>query len=75
MVHLEAALVFGCVVACPYLIIQLYGFVAPALYKQERRYSVMLIGFGVVLFALGGVAQLFCDISLCVPLPKHLSGA
>lgn len=59
MVHLEAALVFGCVVACPYLIIQLYGFIAPALYKQERRYSVMLIGFGVVLFVLGVLLNYF----------------
>ena len=39
----------------PYLIIQLYGFVAPALYEQEKRYSVLLIFFGVLLFVLGVV--------------------
>ena len=51
--HLQVAVLMGVVVAFPYLIIQLYGFVAPALYTQEKRYSVMLIFFGVLLFALG----------------------
>ena len=55
MIHLEVALVFGCLLAAPYLIIQLYGFVAPALYEQEKRYSVLLIFFGVLLFVLGVV--------------------
>lgn len=59
MTHLEVAIIFGCVVAFPYLIIQLYGFIAPALYKQEKRYSVMLIFFGVLLFATGVLLNYF----------------
>ena len=59
MTHLEVALIFGCVVACPYLIIQLYGFIAPALYQQEKRYSVLLITFGVLLFVVGVLLNYF----------------
>lgn len=59
MIHLQVALVVGCIVAFPYLIIQLYGFISPALYQQERRYSVYLIGFGVLLFALGVLLNYF----------------
>ncbi|MGM9830960.1 MAG: twin-arginine translocase subunit TatC [Paludibacteraceae bacterium] len=59
MVHLQVALIVGCVVAFPYLIIQLYGFVAPALYQQEKRYSVLLIGFGVLLFVVGVLLNYF----------------
>lgn len=59
MTHLKIALWFGVIAAFPYLIIQLYGFVAPALYEQEKRYSVMLIFFGVLLFAMGVLLNYF----------------
>ena len=49
----------GCIVAFPYLLIQLYGFVAPALYRQEKRYSILLIFCGVLLFALGVLLNYF----------------
>ena len=59
IVHIKVALVVGVIVAFPYLIIQLYGFIAPALYQQEKRYSVMLILCGVVLFAIGVLLNYF----------------
>ena len=57
--HLQVAAIMGVLVAFPYLIIQLYGFVAPALYTQEKRYSILLIFFGVLLFALGVLLNYF----------------
>ena len=51
--HLRVAAIMGVLVAFPYLIIQLYGFIAPALYQQEKKYSIMLIFCGTILFALG----------------------
>ena len=59
MIHLQVAIVVGVVVAFPYLIIQLYGFIAPALYRQEKRYSMLLIFFGVLLFAIGVLLNYF----------------
>ena len=57
--HLKVAVIMGVLVAFPYLIIQLYGFVAPALYSQEKRYSILLVVFGVLLFALGVLLNYF----------------
>lgn len=59
MIHLEVALIVGVLIAFPYLIIQLYGFVAPALYEQEKKYSVYIIFFGVLLFTLGVLLNYF----------------
>ncbi len=59
MTHLKVALWTGVIAAFPYLIYQLYGFISPALYEQEKRYSVMLIGFGILLFALGVLLNYF----------------
>lgn len=57
--HLQVAVIMGVLVAFPYLIIQLYGFIAPALYTQEKRYSILLIFFGVILFAMGVLLNYF----------------
>jgi len=59
LVHMQVALVAGCVAAFPYLIYQLYGFIAPALYEQEKKYSASLIGCSVLLFALGVLLNYF----------------
>ena len=41
---------FACV---PYILIQLWGFIAPALYKHERRIAVPIVLSSVVLFYAG----------------------
>lgn len=59
MIHLEVALIVGVLIAFPYLIIQLYGFVAPALYEQEKKYSISLIFWGLLLFFMGVALNYF----------------
>lgn len=51
--HLEVAALAGLVLAFPFLIWQLYGFVAPALYPKEKRATGWIIGCGSLLFVLG----------------------
>lgn len=51
--HLEVAALAGLVVAFPYLLWQLYGFVAPALYPKEKRAAGRIVGFGTLLFLVG----------------------
>lgn len=53
--HLQVAAVAGVVLAFPYLLWQLYGFVAPALYAHEKRAAGRIIAFGTLLFFVGGV--------------------
>ena len=59
MTHIKVALWAGLVVVSPYLIVQLYGFVAPALYDQEKRHAAPIIIWGTVLFALGVLMNYF----------------
>ena len=46
-------------VVSPYLIVQLYGFVAPALYDKEKRHAAPIIAWGTVLFILGVLMNYF----------------
>lgn len=55
MIHLKVAFAVGVLVASPYIIYVLYGFVAPALYAHERRYSLRLTLAGYAMFMVGVV--------------------
>jgi len=51
--HMQVAALAGLVIAFPYLVWQLYGFLSPALYPHEKRAAGRIIGFGTVLFLCG----------------------
>ena len=53
MVHLKTACYVGVLVALPYIIYALFGFIAPALYDSERKYATLLCGSGYLMFMLG----------------------
>ena len=57
MAHLKVAVLGGVILACPVWIYQAWMFVAPGLYAHERRYSLIFISAGTVLFMTG---VLFC---------------
>ena len=59
MTHIKVALWAGLVVVSPYLIVQLYGFVAPALYDQEKRHAAPIIIWGTLLFIFGVLMNYF----------------
>ena len=59
MTHIKVALWAGLVVVSPYLIVQLYGFVAPALYDKEKRHVAPIIIWGALLFLLGVLMNYF----------------
>lgn len=51
--HVQVSLCIGFVAALPLIVWWLYGFVAPALYRNEKRYSVTFLVASVLLFAAG----------------------
>lgn len=59
MVHLQMAACVGVVFALPYLIFELYGFISPALYENEKKYSFKLIFFSFLLFFTGVLLNYF----------------
>lgn len=53
MIHMQAALCAGVLCASPYMLYQLFRFVSPALYADERKYVVRVAGGGYAMFAIG----------------------
>jgi len=59
MTHVEVSLWAGFVVALPFVVYWLYGFVAPALYEKEKRYGISLVLCATALFVLGVLLDYF----------------
>ena len=57
--HVQVALCVGFVVALPLIVAWLYGFVAPALYRNEKRYSLIFVLSALMLFAAGVALNYF----------------
>lgn len=70
MIHLKVAVCMGVLVASPYIIYVLFGFISPALYEHERRYSVRLTLFAYIMFVIG----LLVNYLLIFPLTVHFLG-
>lgn len=59
LLHVKVAFGAGCMLALPYILYQLFGFVSPALYVNERKYAVRLVVSGSVMFVLGLMLSYF----------------
>lgn len=53
MIHVKTALYAGLLLASPYVLYELFRFVQPALYQNERRYAVRIVGSAYVMFLVG----------------------
>ncbi|MBO2449834.1 twin-arginine translocase subunit TatC [Actinomadura barringtoniae] len=64
-IHLKVALIVGAVISSPIWLYQLWAFVAPGLYKRERRWTYIFMTAAVPLFLAGGaLAYLTMDKGL-----------
>ncbi len=59
MVHLKASFAVGALLASPYIVYVCFKFIAPALYANERRTAVKLVGGGYIMFLLGVALNYF----------------
>ena len=54
LVYMKASAIGALFLSSPYILWQLWRFVAPGLYKNERRWASLFIVFGTLLFVAGG---------------------
>ncbi|WP_043627891.1 twin-arginine translocase subunit TatC [Nonomuraea candida] len=74
-ITLKVSLMIGLVVASPVWLYQIWAFVTPALYRNEKRYSLTFLGIAVPLFVLGAaLAYIIMDTSLSILLSFSLDG-
>ena len=59
MTHISTSVYLGLLGASPYILYELFRFISPALYENERRYSVQVAGIIYVLFLLGVLMSYF----------------
>lgn len=59
MTHITTAVYLGLLGASPYILYELFRFISPALYDNERKYSVQVAGTIYVLFILGVLMSYF----------------
>ena len=59
MIHMKVAMCTGVLCASPYILYQLFRFVSPALYANERKYVVGVVGYGYIMFMVGVLISYF----------------
>ena len=59
MTHISTAIYLGMLGASPYILYELFRFISPALYENERKYSMQVAGIIYVLFLLGLLMSYF----------------
>jgi sec-independent protein translocase protein TatC len=67
MVYLKVALYGGLFVAAPWVLFQLWLFIAPGLYKREKKVVIPFLAFGTTLFYAGAAFCYFLVMPAAFP--------
>lgn len=59
VLHMKTALWAGLICGSPYVLYQLFRFVSPALYAEEKRYASTVVGGGYIMFMIGVLLNYF----------------
>jgi len=66
MIHVRTAIYAGLLAASPYIIYELFKFVSPGLYQNERRYALWIVGAAYLMFIVGTLVNYFIVFPLTV---------
>jgi len=59
MLRVQIAFFFGLIVTCPFWLYQIWAFIAPGLYRREKRWSYAFVGTAAPLFLAGATIAYF----------------
>lgn len=74
MAHIKIAFVVGLLLSAPFWLYQLWCFIAPALYKKEKKVAVSFVVFGCVQFALGMAFSYFVVLPMAFHFLMNFGG-
>ena len=66
-IWLKIAVAFGIFLASPFILLQVWLFISPGLYRKEKKYSVPFLVSGTALFVAGGLFAYY----VILPLSLH----
>lgn len=66
MTHMRVALYAGLLMASPYVLYQLFGFIAPGLYQNERKAATWIASSAYIMFLVGTLVNYFLIFPLTV---------
>ncbi len=66
MIHMKTAMYAGLLVASPYILYELFRFVSPGLYSNEKRYALWIVGTAYLMFIVGTLVNYFVVFPLTV---------
>jgi sec-independent protein translocase protein TatC len=64
MAHFKLSIVAGVIASCPFWLYQLWKFIAPGLYKNERKYMTSFITMGSFLFVSGAAFSYYVALPM-----------
>ena len=67
-VFMRVVLLGGFIIGLPFILIQLYLFVIPALKKEERRWILFAVPLALLLFILGAAFSYFVMLPAAIPV-------
>ena len=73
-VYFRVTLLAGFILSLPFLLVQLYMFVAPGLTQKERRWLIIAVPFAVLLFCGGAMFAYFVMLPAAIPFLVEFPG-
>lgn len=72
--HIKVSLLAGILLSCPFWLYQVWRFVSPALYKNEKRYAILFLSIGSILFISGSAFVYFLVYPLAFDFLLNFAG-
>ena len=73
-VYFRVTLLAGFILSLPFLLVQLYMFVAPGLTQKERRWLIIAVPFAVLLFCGGAMFAYYVMLPAAIPFLVEFPG-